>query len=60
MIAVVKYIIILLKIIIEMNYLKPNRGFRGILSNVGLCLPPLSGILNFDADVKCKEICMYC
>jgi hypothetical protein len=47
----VKHIIVLLKIIIETNYLKPNRGFRGILSNVGLCLSPLSEILNFGTDV---------
>ena len=34
-----------------MNYLKPNRGFRGILSSIGLCLPPLSEILNFNINV---------
>jgi hypothetical protein len=30
------------------------------LSNVGLCLSPLSGIVNFNADVKCEEVCVCC
>jgi hypothetical protein len=51
MVVVVKHIIVLLKIVIEMNYLKPDRGFGGILSNIGLYSSPLSEILNFDADV---------
>jgi hypothetical protein len=30
------------------------------LSNVGLCLSPLSGIVNFNVDVKCEEVCVCC
>jgi hypothetical protein len=60
MIAVVKHIIVLSKIAIETNHSKLDRGFGGILSNVGLYLPPPSGIVNFDADVKCEEVCVCC
>ncbi len=54
------HIIVLIKIIIETHYSKPERCFGGILSNVCLCLPPLSRIINFDTDVKYKEVCVYC
>jgi hypothetical protein len=30
------------------------------LSNVDLYLSPPSGIVNFNADVKCEEVCVYC
>ena len=59
MVAVVKHIIVLSKIAIETNHSKPDRGFGGILSNVGLCLSPLSGIINFNIDVKYKEVYIY-
>jgi hypothetical protein len=60
MVALVKHIIVLSKIAIETNHSKPDRGFGGILSNVGLCLPPSSEILNFGADVQCEEVCVCC
>ena len=42
-----------------MNYLKHDRIFRGILSNIGLYLSPLSGIINFNIDIKYKEVYVY-
>lgn len=30
------------------------------MSNVGLCLSPPSGTVNFNADVKCEEVCVCC
>jgi hypothetical protein len=55
MIAVVKHIIVLSKIVIETNYSKPDRGFRGILSNIGLCLPPPSRIVNLMQTLSAKR-----
>lgn len=60
MIAVTKRIIVLLKNATGTYYLKPDRDFGGILSNVSPCRPSLSGIVNSDADVKCEEICVCC
>jgi hypothetical protein len=51
MIAVTKHIIVLLENAIETHYLKPDKDFGGILNNVGLYLPSLSGIVNLNADV---------
>lgn len=45
---------------IETNHSKHNKIFRGILSNISLCLSPSSETVNFNADVKCEEVCVCC
>ena len=55
-----KRIIVLSKNAIETYHLKPDRDFGDILSNVSLCRPYLGSIVNSNADVKCKEVCVCC
>ncbi len=57
----IKRIIVLLKNVIEIYYLKPDRDFGNILSNLSLCRPYLGSIINLNVDINCKEVyvCYY-
>jgi hypothetical protein len=56
---VTKRIFVLSKNATGTYYLKPDRDFGGILSNVSPYRTSLSSIINSNVDVKCEEICVY-
>ena len=56
----VKHTSVLSKNAIEAHHSKPGRIFEGILSNVSLLSSYLSGIVHFNVDVKCEEVCVCC